>query len=131
MRLVCSAMISSRDARSVSSSSGPLPRASSSGFARIDLRLDVLFGARYPFTGNGAGVAAEFGNHHIIDRDAHVIDPRPSGARNFAGHSNQPIAGFARPDEGNIALRRHHAFIVRVTGEGKGRIGKRENETAM
>src|SRR4051812_33493001 len=120
MRFVCSAVISSRDARSASSSSGPAPRASVSGVACIEPCPGIAVNAPQPFAGNGAGVTAEFRDHYIIDRDAHVVNARASGPGDFPGGGDQTVAHLSRPDKGDVALRRDHALIVRVAGKGEG-----------
>src|SRR4051812_30805711 len=103
MRLVCNAMISSRDARSASSSTGPLPLALSSAPACIDPCL-LLLNVRDPSAGNCAGVAAEFRDHDIAGSDADVINARSPGPRDFPSGRDKAIAHLAWPDEGDVAL---------------------------
>src|SRR6266852_1204793 len=76
-------------------------------------------------------MAAQLGNRGIIDRDAHIVNSGATGARDFPCHSDQPIAEFARPDEGDVALRRDAALVMGITGKGKRRIRQQENEAAM
>src|SRR5436305_1380144 len=130
MRLVCRAMISSREARSASSSSVGLPFA-----RRFDSALDIdslyaLFGGQ-PRPAEAAGVAAEFRDHDIIDGDMDVVDPRASGSRDLAGPGHEAVAELAGLDKGDAALRGDHALVVRIAGKGECRIRQRENEPAM
>jgi len=78
-----------------------------------------------------AGVAAKLGNHDVIDADAHVVNPGPSAARDFPCHRDQPIAELARPDEGDVALRRDRTLIMGVAGKGERRIRQQEDKSAM
>src|SRR5260370_9810341 len=59
-------------------------------------------------------MAAQLGNRDIIDADAHIVNPGTSGSRDFPCRRYQPIAEFARPDEGDIALRRNSALVMGV-----------------
>src|SRR6266403_1872266 len=76
-------------------------------------------------------MAAQLGNRDIIDCNAHVVNPGTSGSRDFPCRRYQPIAEFARPDEGDVALRRNSALIMGVAGKGERRIRQQENEAAM
>ena len=68
-------------------------------------RLGTGFGRRHPCAADGAGIAAHLGNRGIIDRDAHIVNPGTSGSRDFPCRRDQPVANFARLDEGDVALR--------------------------
>src|SRR5450759_595425 len=76
-------------------------------------------------------MTAQFGNRDIIDGDAHIVDPGASGSRDFPRRRDQPVAELARPDAGDVALRRDRALVMGVAGKGEGRIRQREDEAAM
>ena len=59
--------------------------------------------------GDGAGMAAKLGDHDVADGDAHIVDAGTAAARNFARGRDQHVAELARPDEGDVALRRDRA----------------------
>src|SRR5436309_1607623 len=99
MRLVCSATISSRDARSAASSSGAFALARRFGFG-CDIDLPLCAIADQPLAAEAAGVAAEFRDHDIIDGDMDVVNPRPSGPREFACRRDQTVAELAGFDKG-------------------------------
>src|SRR6266700_4459944 len=136
-------MISSRDARSASSIAARyLPGLncwSVEAIARFpkiggSFQLDIdqaSASGRHPCAADGAGMAAQLGDRDIIDGDAHIVNPGTSGSRNFPCRRYQPIAELARPDKGDVALRRDRALIVRIVGKGECRVGQRENEAAM
>ena len=119
-------MIASRDARSVSSSLGAIAGAPDLLFRRShrvspDRSIFVWCRLRPATTcQDGAGMAAEFGDHDVIGGDADVVDPGTSAARNLPRGRDQSVAQFARLDEGDSALRRHSALVVRVAGEREG-----------
>ena len=76
-------------------------------------------------------MAAQFGNRHIIDGDAHIVNAGTSGSRDFPRHSDHPLAELARPDEGDVALGRDRALVVGVAGKGERRIRQEKDEAAM
>src|SRR3984957_6927833 len=76
-------------------------------------------------------MTAKLGDHRITHSDLHIVDAGASAARNLACGRNQEIAELARPDEGDVALRRDDTLVVAVACEGKGGIGKAKDEATM
>src|SRR5436305_8407099 len=76
-------------------------------------------------------MTAKLGNHDIADGDAYIVDAGTPAARNFPRGGDQAIAELARPDEGDVALCRDRALVVRIAGERERRIRQGEDEAAM
>src|SRR5260370_1156903 len=76
-------------------------------------------------------MAAQLGDRCFIDADAHIVNPGPSGSRDFPRRRDQPVAELARSDEGDVALRRARALVMGIAGKGERRIRQQENEAAM
>src|SRR3954471_142156 len=112
MRLVCRATISSREARSVSSITGCVEL--------IDPILSCWL-LRYEFgahqrAADAARMTAEFRDGAAVGAHIDVVDPGAAGPRDFPRTRHQAVAELARPHKGDVAVRGHRAFVVRVAG---------------
>jgi hypothetical protein len=103
-------------------------RRSHRAFPEINclFQLGIRLSRWHPGAADGAGMAAQLRNRHIIDGDAHIVNPGTPGSRDFPSRRDQAIAELARPDKGNIALRRDRALVMGIAGKGEGRIRQRE-----
>src|SRR4029077_2732206 len=100
----------------------------SSGRRRL---VAICWSGRHQRAADGAGMAAEFGDHHVTCGDADIIESRAAALRHFSRGSDELVAELARTNEGDAALGSHRALVVRIAGKGEGGIRKREDEAAM
>ena len=77
-------------------------------------------------------MTAEFGNHLAFAvADGHVIDAGASQTIALERMGRERVSPPGRLQERHRAVLGHRALIVGAAREGEGRIGKREDETAV
>src|SRR6266705_4159641 len=88
--------------------------------------------ARYQFALDGAGMAAELGDHEtLFARDRDVVDAGASGALALDRARHQPVAAPGGIEERDGAVLCDGAPVVGVAGEGESGIGEREDIAAV